>query len=244
MEMQIVHITRQVAGALLLTIALFVIGLVFLLKVKIKFPDLKWVKTKMLITFGLGVFITLTIRQFWWQDWDQFFKQNGWYAWLAVIVANLLFCLLFGREGNVESGSGGSAHGSGEKSGLSGLAVLLVAIVAIGIIAANGIRNGWLNFGQPTRTAAASNQLEPEGSWFPRTATTNTWTAIHVGRGIKMSCVVDHPTAHILARYNNEPAHEDWRDQELVPPPRETPYDFYIKSAGADPVPVKIYLTQ
>ncbi len=187
---------------------------------------------KLFLVMAIGIVITLSVREFWRQEWDSFFLKHGWYAWTVTIMANVLFCYLFGRGYETGSDEEGHAHGSGEKSGLGALAMVLAAIVVIGVIAAVVIMNS--RQGQMTNTTA---QGLPRNDTYALTK--NGWTQVSIGQGID---AVWHAPDKYFYRYDNEPTvYEDKPDITVKKAKRRGPYKVYFQ---AEEVPTTVSVFQ
>lgn len=68
-------------------------------------------------------------------------------------------------------------------------------------------------------------------------------TPVFVQQGVNICWTVEG-SGHILFRFNDGPEQEDWAEQQLRLPNCNVDRTFYIRSKGADTVPVRIYLTR
>ena len=223
----------------LVLIVLIPIGMKFWPKVTGKFPDMKWLKAKMLITFAIGIIIALTVREFWRQEWSSFHANHGWYFWLVLIGGIVLFCYVFGRSGESKShGTPKHAAGSHEDHGgglgiLGGFTLLgVVLFLVVSLLQAARTVQG-MQGGAPVAVST------PPSGTFVIPVSSATWTPVQVPFAMDMAWYNEKA---ILVQLQPDPPFEDDGKTAVKFQAKTGPYNALFK-AKEGTAEVKIVLT-
>ncbi|MSU55256.1 MAG: hypothetical protein EXS46_01800 [Candidatus Taylorbacteria bacterium] len=134
-KMATVDLTSWMVGI----IALVVVGMVLVHKLKIKFPKLKvgWLSNgwKMIAVFIIEAFILANIYHFYPREWEKLQTTHGGFFWLWVIAGLAIFCLFFGQPTKeakqTASGEDDHSHSTEPKGGLSTTGILFRIVVIV-----------------------------------------------------------------------------------------------------------------
>jgi len=247
----VVDVTRYVIGALVLLALLVPVVLFIWPKVKghipsPKWPKISWINGRALVALAVGILITLTVREFWRPRWDQFFASHGQYAWLVVLAANVLFCLLFGRRmgthGHTTGGhtaAAGHGHDSSPSVGRAALKTLaLLILVAI----CGSIYQTWKVVGVAESRQAGGRfpvTTQPHVVEKPLDLPAGQWTPFRVEPGWNLFWVTP---SHIQFKFGlDERPQDDYPGVTLRLPRRVAPYTVWL-TPGQNTQWVRVYL--